>query len=108
MRIVKNNILPFYGTAMNLLGIVFVKKKDWETMSERQQLRVLNHERIHTAQMKELWFVGFYLIYLIEWIYWLIFRLKKAYRHINFEKEAYSHQSDLYYLWNRERFAQWK
>lgn len=109
MMVVKSNIIPFKGfVAINLFGLIFVRKNMWDVRTERQQLRILNHERIHTAQMKELLYVGFYIIYLFEWIYWLIFRWKKAYKHINFEKEAYRHQSDLFYLWDRKRFAQWR
>ena len=86
--LVKNNIIPFKGfLAINLFGIIFIRKDEWDRCSERQQIRTLNHEGIHSMQMRELLYIGFYLIYLVEWIYWLIFRWKKAYRHINFEKE---------------------
>lgn len=98
MKIIKNNIIPFPGfTAINLFGVLFVRKG-----AEVSPL-LLNHESIHTAQIKELWYVGFYLLYLLEWLY----RLPggRAYYNISFEREAYIHQGDPEYLERREKFA---
>lgn len=68
----------------------------------------INHEKIHTAQMRELWYVGFYVLYLLEWIYRLAFHTRTAYRGISFEVEAYEHQYDYDYLKSRKRFAMWR
>lgn len=98
MKIIRNNILPFKGfSAMNLLGILFVRK------NARLSEKTLNHERIHTAQWRELWYVGFFLWYLVEWIV----RLPKgnAYRNISFEREAYANDNNSTYLETRKRFA---
>jgi len=68
----------------------------------------LNHEKIHLAQQKELWLIGFYPLYAF---YWLKARLfsgltsNEAYHAIPFEKEAYAHETDDQYLNSRERFA---
>ena len=70
--------------------------------------KTMNHEYIHSEQMKELWYVGFYLIYVLEWLFNLVFHTKEAYMRISFEREAYAHEKDLDYLKTRERFAQWK
>lgn len=97
MKIIYNNIIPFNGfKAMNFFGLLFARK----------QLNAIdiNHEEIHTAQMKELLYVGFYIWYLIEWIIRL-FMKGNAYRNIRFEKEAYEHQSDLNYLNIRKHYA---
>ena len=94
--------------AINLFGHLIVKWECWKRKTDRQAAWLLNHEAIHSEQMKELWYVPFYLIYFVEWLYWAVFRTKKAYRHINFEKEAYNHQSELGYCETRKRFAQWK
>ena len=97
MKIIRNNFIPFKGyKAMNICGILFVRgdaKIDEVT---------LNHESIHTAQWKELWYVGFMLWYVIEWIA----RLPKgdAYRNISFEREAYDNDDNFGYLKNRKRF----
>lgn len=99
MKIIYNNIIPLPGfKAINLFGVLFVRKGC--TMSDTD----LNHEAIHTAQMKEMWYVFFYLWYLIEWVIRL-FKKGNAYRNISFEQEAYDNQSWLKYLENRPRFA---
>lgn len=68
----------------------------------------LNHEKIHLAQQKELWLVGFYILYALYWLksrlFWNLSSYE-AYHAIPFEKEAYAHESDEEYLNNRERFA---
>ena len=66
----------------------------------------LNHERIHAAQQKELLYLPFFIWYGIEW---LVLYIKyhdalKAYYHIRFEKEAYTHQNDLHYLETRKHY----
>lgn len=84
--------------AINILGVIF---------STRQLSSVeLNHERIHTAQQRELLFVGFYLWYVIEWFFLLIRKRNaiKAYYCIRFEREAYRHQDDLEYLRHRRHY----
>ena len=67
---------------------------------------LMNHERIHTAQQREMLFVFFYLAYLMEWLVRLPMR-GNAYRNISFEREAYSNQRDLNYLRHR-RFYAWR
>lgn len=66
----------------------------------------LNHERIHTAQQKELLYLPFFVWYVMEWLVLLVkYRDRmKAYRHIRFEKEAYNHQADMQYLQYRRHF----
>lgn len=102
LLIIKNNIIPFKGyKAINLFGILFVRK-------EYELSKVdLNHEAIHTAQMKELLFIFFYIIYFFEWLVRLFIN-KNAYRSISFEKEAYSNEKNLEYLKNRKCFSQWR
>jgi hypothetical protein len=55
----------------------------------------INHERIHAAQQKELFIIGFYLWYLIEWV------IKRSYYNISFEREAY--RKDMYRPYLKER-----
>ena len=104
--IIRNRFLPLGRryTAINLLGIIFVKTGANVTPV------LINHERIHSAQMRELAGVFFYLIYLMEWIIRMIqFRADsyRAYRNISFEKEAYEHENDPAYLSTRRHWAQW-
>ena len=62
-----------------------------------------NREAIHTKQMKELLYVPFYILYLLEWFYRLT-QKGNAYRNISFEKEAYDNENDMDYLDKREHF----
>lgn len=107
MKVIYNNIIPFRGfRAMNILGVIFARKS-----ANPLSAKTINHEAIHTAQMKELLYVGFYIIYVLEWLYRLvrsIFTKENAYRSISFEREAYDHDEDMTYIENREPYAQWK
>lgn len=99
MRIIRNDFIPPKGfKAINIFGVVFARKDvviDENTM---------NHEAIHTEQMKELLYVFFYLWYFIEWIYRLVFEVD-AYKTISFEREAYENEKDNCYLIERKRFS---
>lgn len=58
MKIIRNNIIPFKGfAAINLFGILFIRKDTVLTTV------MMNHEHIHTAQMKEMLYIFFYLWY---------------------------------------------
>lgn len=86
---------------LNLFGSLWVRDPSWVNKY------VINHERIHTAQQKELLWIPFYILYFIEWVVRLFqYRdLKKAYMNISFEREAYSRGHNLGYLQNRKPFA---
>ena len=102
MKIIRNKYIPFKGfRAINLFGILFVRG------NVRINERTIRHEKIHTAQMRELLFVFFYLFYVIEWIIRMVqFRNSyMAYRNISFEREAYQNQEDMYYLKSRKFFG---
>ena len=63
MKIVYNKFIPFKGfCAINLFGIIFARKGCKVTP------RTINHEKIHTAQMRELGYIGFYVLYFLEWL----------------------------------------
>ena len=85
-------------SAINVMGVLFVRPGVY--LSDR----LVRHERIHTAQMRELAFVFFYVIYLVEWLVRLMGR-GSAYRNISFEREAYDNEHDEDYLNNRRHFA---
>ena len=107
MIVIRNSLIPFgrkFG-AINLFGVLFAKHGMVLTP------QVMNHERIHSRQMRELLFVPFYLIYLLEWLCRLVqFRGDhyKAYVNTSFEREAYAHGDDLSYLEHRPLFGQWR
>lgn len=103
MKIIRNNMIPLKGyKAINLFGVLFVRQD--AVIDEI----TLNHEAIHTAQMKELLYVFFYILYLIDWLIGLVvygFDTKRAYREICFEKEAYENERNNDYLKNRKAFV---
>lgn len=100
MKVIYNKIIPFgrYGY-MNLFGILFAKSVP--------SIRTLNHEKIHTAQMKELLYIGFYLWYIIEWLIKLVYYRNnyKAYKNISFEREAYENEHNFNYLKERRHYG---
>ena len=102
-RVIKTKLVP-KGICLNLFGFFLTQDKSWIDKY------VINHELIHSAQQKELLWIPFYVIYLIEWL----FRLcqfgswHKAYMNISFEKEAYHYGNNLEYLKLRKTFAQWR
>ena len=98
MKVIYNNIIPFRGfAAINLFGILFVRKNVFMTD------RIINHESIHTAQIKELLYIFFYIFYLIEWLTKLFKFGLKSYYNISFEREAYKNEGNLEYLKSRKR-----
>lgn len=100
MTIIKNKYLPFRGfAAVNLFGVLFVRHG--VEVSER----LIRHEKIHTLQMRELGYVLFYLLYVLEWLVKLIWHGKKSYWNLSFEREAYICQNKEGYLQQRKSYA---
>lgn len=106
MKIIYNKYLPLKGyVAINLFGLIFARK-EFKPLSRITE----NHERIHTAQIRELLFVFFYIWYGIEWLVRLFqYRDRKvAYLNISFEREAYRNQNNLGYLKARKKYRNLK
>ena len=98
--IVYNKILPFGSYKyINVCGIIFTKSRNISNED-------LNHELIHTEQMKELLYIFFYIWYIIEFIIRFLFmwNWKAAYRNLLFEQEAYDNEKDLNYLTKRKHY----
>lgn len=68
---------------------------------------LLNHESIHFAQYHELWVLGFFAIYVYDFLRNLLRgqTTTAAYRNIRFEREAYDNEADFMYLDCRKPFA---
>lgn len=102
MLVIRNKVIPFPGyKAINLFGILFVRG------NARIDEVTINHERIHTEQMKELLYIFFYLWYGVEWVVRLVqYRQGSymAYRNISFEREAYQNEGYQSYLDHRNMF----
>lgn len=101
--VIRNRVIPFKGyAAINLFGVIFVR------LQVKVNPVLLNHELIHTKQMKETWYIGFYLLYLIFWFLLLFkyrFKSNAAYRHIPFEVEAYANERKMNYLCQRSSYS---
>lgn len=98
--IIKSIFVPKH-TCVNLFGTYWTRDKSWIDKY------VVNHERIHTQQQKELLYIPFYILYILEWLFRLVqYRNQnKAYMNISFEREAYKYGHDLTYLPRRKRYA---
>ena len=98
--IIKSNLVSKH-TCVNLFGTFWTRDKSWIDKY------VVNHERIHTQQQKELLYIPFYILYILEWIFRLIqYRNQQdAYMNISFEREAYKHGHELDYLQQRKRYS---
>lgn len=102
MKIIRNNVIPFRGfKAINLFGVLFVREDAAMDGTD------FNHEEIHTAQMKEMLYIFFYLWYVLEWIVRL-FMKGNAYRNISFEREAYANEDRTVYLSQRKHYSWFK
>lgn len=101
MKVILNKILPIGPKmlAINLFGVVLAK---------RPLTRIeAHHEYIHTLQQRELLYVGFYILYVGEWLIRLVQKHGwiKGYLAISFEREAYRNETNLDYEKTRPRFA---
>lgn len=69
--------------------------------------KLVNHEKIHVVQQKELLVIFFMIWYGIEYVIRLIIYRKhcKAYENISFEKEAYENDYNPNYLQERKPFS---
>ena len=126
MKIIYNDVIPFGEfKCVNLFGVLFVR--NGYMMNDAD----LNHERIHTAQILEMFIAGFVLMlpfvllglispwwliaslgtfyywYFVEWLIELSHYKDKAYHTNTFEREAHENDENLDYLRTRKRFAWW-
>ncbi len=103
MKIIYNKFIPFSGfLAINLFGVLFVRN---ENKGKALTERTINHESIHTAQMKEMLYIFFYIWYFIEWLIRIFINHNNAYRMISFEQEAFENAGNLEYLKTRKKWA---
>ena len=89
---------------MNLFGVLFVRQESGKPKPVISK-NTINHESIHTEQMKELLYIPFYILYFIEWIIRLFTNTSSAYRSISFEREAYMNECNYNYIPNRKKFS---
>lgn len=101
MKVIYNTWFPFgrYST-LNFFGILFTKQK---FLTES----TIVHESIHTAQIREMLYVFFYLWYGLEYLLIRLFHKKQndSYHDISFEEEAHNNDKDSGYLRVRKHYA---
>lgn len=85
---------------INIFGILFIKGEG-KTITELD----IRHEKIHSKQMLELFFVGYYLWYAIEYAVRFFINKGEAYKNISFEREAYINDDNINYLKERKLYA---
>ncbi|MDP2161616.1 MAG: hypothetical protein Q8K02_14120 [Flavobacterium sp.] len=92
-----------YLTPKRFRGITLFPFVVLKSKLDKQNLILLNHERIHLRQQLEMLVVPFFIWYGVEFLIRLLqTRSKfKAYRMISFEQEAYENENDLDYLKKR-------
>ncbi|MEE9362757.1 MAG: hypothetical protein V3U92_09180 [Cellulophaga sp.] len=68
---------------------------------------LINHEKIHLRQQKELLILPFYIWYVLEWSVRFLLYLDsyRAYQNISFEREAYFNEDNLNYLAKRNSLS---
>jgi hypothetical protein len=105
MVVVFKYLVPKGYTAITIFPFIIFKYE-----KQKEDKTLINHEKIHLKQQIELFIIGFYIWYIIEFLIWLV-KLKhryKAYMNISFEKEAYKNENDLNYLKSRSLYSFFK
>ena len=107
--ILQNSRIPKILSKFTPINIYAITLGPFIICRETLPPKTLRHELIHYHQYKELFYIGFLLIYLYDFLYNAIILKKgfssQSYRDIRFEQEAYGHDHDKMYLTNREKFA---
>ncbi len=75
--------------------------------SLKEDVFLINHEKIHLKQQLELLVIPFYVFYLVEWILKSIYYFDryKGYQNLSFEREAYHNEKNLDYPRQRRPFS---
>ena len=103
--IIRNSIVPRLLSVF--ISAYAVAIYPWIFIRDEGNEVVINHERIHLHQQKELLLIGFYFLYVMFWLIGLV-RYRSfftAYYEIPFEREARANEGDWVYTLNRKRWA---
>ena len=87
---------------LTLWPFIFVKEDGL-----KEDVVLINHEKIHLKQQLELFILPFYIFYVGEWLFRSILYLDRyrAYQNISFEREAYAMEKDLGYIQRRKSYS---
>ena len=96
--IITKYFAPKGYTGMTIFPFVFLKESHL-----KDNLVMVNHEKIHLRQQLELLILPFFVWYFVDYLVKMIWykNSKTAYRNIIFEREAYANEKDLDYLKSR-------
>ena len=97
--------MPIGGMALFPFIILREKYQSQTKFWIKKNAETINHETIHFHQALELGVIGFYLLYVIEFLIKLLVYGKDAYMNISFEREAYGNDSNLHYLQIRKSYS---
>lgn len=94
MLIIIEFIFPSNFNALAIWPFIFLRGKEL-----KHDAILLNHEKIHLKQQKELLWIFFFLIYFFEFLAKIVIykKPKLAYRNISFEREAYGNEQNFHY-----------
>ena len=100
--IVSKYLIPKGYRGMTVFPFVFLKEQN-----SKNDLILLNHEKIHLRQQLELLIIPFFVWYFLEFLIRFLIKkdFKSAYRAICFEQEAYKNEANLNYHSERRLFS---
>jgi hypothetical protein len=95
-------LVPNGFRSITLFPFIFLKYE-----RDKMNAVLINHEKIHIKQQLELLILPFFIWYVLEFIFNLLYYRNKnlAYRNICFEREAYFYENDFTYLRKRSFWA---
>lgn len=102
MTVIRNSIIPPQGyKCINIFGILFAR--EGANIGDD----TIRHERTHTLQMQELLYIGFYILYVIFFLWYFVrsWKWHESYERIPFEEEAEENEDDETYNDNRKHYA---
>lgn len=90
-----------FSDGLTLFPFIILRKRVF-----KNDITLINHERIHLHQQMELFVIPFYIIYIANYLVNLLWYHNHsiAYRKIIFEKEAFDHEKNHTYLLTRKRW----
>nr|WP_026775217.1 hypothetical protein [Polaribacter sp. Hel_I_88] len=102
MIFISKYIVPKGFLGITIFPFIVLNDKNLKT-----GLVLIQHEKIHLQQQKEMFLLFFYIFYGVEWFLKLLIYKSKhsAYLNISFEREAYQNENKLNYLKIRKPWA---
>ncbi|MFD0798680.1 hypothetical protein ACFQZJ_14500 [Maribacter chungangensis] len=87
---------------LSLWPFIFLKSDAF-----KEDMVLINHEKIHLRQQQELLIIPFYILYLTEWLLRAVWYMDsyRGYQNISFEREAYHNESRSDYLSKRKPYS---